>query len=106
MARNWNRADPEKSDAETSLRPEKATGVFNERHYSVEEIAELWRLSKDAISKLFKDEPGVFILPGPRPRVRKRSYKTIRIPESVVRRVHKDTTLIITMYYMTCSLIC
>jgi hypothetical protein len=93
LARNWNRAAGVTSDAPSSERPRDVTGVFNERHYSVEEIAELWQLSRDAISRLFKDEPGVFVLPGPGSRVRKRPYKTLRIPESVVRRVHKRFSL-------------
>ena len=71
-----------------------AIAVFVERHYTVEEIAELWQLSKDAIRRLFRNEPGVLVLSGPISRVRKRPYKTIRIPESVVRRVHKRRSLI------------
>lgn len=51
---------------------------FAERHYSVGEVAELWG-----------QEPGVIAL-GNETRLRgRRRYVTIRIPESVLQRVHR-----------------
>ena len=62
-------------------------GMSTERHYTIQEIAELWKLSETMIRDLFRDEPGV--LRAERPRTRfKRGYTTIRVPETVLRRVH------------------
>ena len=66
-----------------------ANGIFNERHYIVQEIAEMWQLSTDSVQRLFRDEPGVFVLSRSSPYARKRRYETLRIPESVLIRVHK-----------------
>lgn len=60
-----------------------------ERHYSVGEIAEVWNLSPDKIRRLFQNEPGVVALGDPQPRFRRRPYTTLRIPESVMQRVHR-----------------
>jgi hypothetical protein len=58
-----------------------------ERHYAVMEIAEMWKLSTDKVRDLFEDEPGVLVI-GHRSSRRKRRYVTLRIPQSVVERVH------------------
>jgi hypothetical protein len=59
-----------------------------ERHYSIQEIASLWRVSPDTARRLFEDEPGVIEV-GQQRRARKRkSYRTLRVPQSVVERVH------------------
>lgn len=62
-----------------------------EKHYSVKDVADMWSLSDEAIRRIFRGEPGVIKLAAvePRPRVRKRGYVTLRIPESVVLRVHE-----------------
>jgi hypothetical protein len=65
-----------------------------ERHYTVVEIAAIWNLSKDAVRRLFQDEPGVLVLGDASPRRRKRPYKTLRIPQSVVERVHSRCSLV------------
>jgi hypothetical protein len=52
-----------------------------ERHYSVSEVATLWRLSRDSVRRIFRREPGVLVI-GDR-------YVTLRIPESVLERVHR-----------------
>jgi hypothetical protein len=68
-----------------------ATGEprYAERHYSVGEIAELWGLSTEMIRKIFDREPGVIAL-GNESRLRgRRRYVTLRIPESVLQRVHR-----------------
>jgi hypothetical protein len=69
--------------------PIASGSAFAERHYSPAEIAERWSLSADAIRKLFEKEPGVLIIGSTVPRRGKRSYTTLRIPESVVVRVHR-----------------
>ena len=58
-----------------------------ERHYSVGEIAEIWGLSEKIIRRMFEDEEGVLKWGSPETR-RKRGYMTLRIPESVMLRVH------------------
>jgi hypothetical protein len=68
-----------------------APGGFAERHYAVSQIAELWSLSADAVRKLFQDEPGVLVLGG-EGSPHKRRYTTLRIPESVLQRVHRRMT--------------
>jgi hypothetical protein len=61
-----------------------------ERHYSVAEVAEMWQLSPNAVRKLFQNEPGVLALGEPRPKYgRRRGYVTLRIPQSVLDRVHR-----------------
>jgi len=62
--------------------------VAFERHYCVSEVAELWGLSERTIRRIFNNEPGVFKWESGETRS-KRSYRTLRIPESVVQRVHR-----------------
>lgn len=68
--------------------PAVAAPEFAARHFSPSEIAELWNLSVDSVRKLFENEPGVVQI-GERARRGKRRYVTLRIPESVVARVHR-----------------
>ena len=58
-----------------------------ERHYSVEELTELWGMSDDFVRRLFLHEPGVVVFF--KQRAGRRVYRTLRIPESVVQRVHR-----------------
>lgn len=67
---------------------EKPKARFQERHYTVAEIADLWSLSRDAVRKVFEREPGVLVLGSDGSRS-KRGYHTLRIPESVLERVHR-----------------
>ena len=59
-----------------------------ERHYSVPEIAELWAMSEKSVRRLFVGENGVLEW-GTHERARKRGYLNLRIPESVLIRVHQ-----------------
>ena len=63
------------------------TSVHIERHYAVTEIAEMWNLSPDKVRELFENEPGVLVI-GERSPHRKRRYDTLRIPQTVLERVH------------------
>lgn len=63
-----------------------------ERHFSPAEIAESWRLSVDCVRKIFENEPGVLVIGNPSPTRAKRSYTTLRIPQSVLDRVHRRMT--------------
>ncbi len=58
-----------------------------ERHYAVIEVAELWNLSPDKVREIFEHEPGVLVIGDRNPR-HKRRYLTLRIPQTVLRRVH------------------
>ena len=59
-----------------------------EKHYSVMEVAKLWSLSENTVRRMFMGEPGVVEWGGEETRF-KRAYKTMRIPESVLQRVHR-----------------
>ena len=59
-----------------------------EPHYAPSEVAGLWRLSVEKIRQMFLDEPGVIVIQCP-VKKGKRPYKTIRIPQSVLERVHR-----------------
>ena len=61
--------------------------AYRERHFTVAELAELWQLSPDTVRRLFVGESGVIVIHNPRRRTR--TYKTIRIPESVAQQVHE-----------------
>jgi hypothetical protein len=63
------------------------TSVHIERHYAVSEIAEMWNLSPDKVRELFENEQGVLVIGERSPR-RKRRYVTLRIPQTVLERVH------------------
>jgi hypothetical protein len=58
-----------------------------ERHYAVIEVAELWNLSPDKVREIFEHEPGVLVIGDLNPR-HKRRYRTLRIPQTVLLRVH------------------
>jgi SAM-dependent MidA family methyltransferase len=61
---------------------------FQERHYAVAELLEMWNLSPDVIRKIFEHEAGVLVV-GDYGSRNKRRYTTLRIPQSVVERVHR-----------------
>lgn len=54
--------------------------------YSVGEVAKLTGLSRQTITSLFENEPGVLVINRPEEK-HKRRYRTIRIPRSVYERV-------------------
>lgn len=58
-----------------------------ERHFTVKDIARVWNLSAVAVRRIFLNEPGVLVIGGRDGSRRKRAYRTLRIPESVVSRV-------------------
>jgi len=62
-------------------------GAMEERHFSPEQLGELWNLSSDTTRRLFEHEPGVLVIE--RKRSHARRYRTLRIPESVAARVHR-----------------
>ena len=62
--------------------------IFQERHYTVGEIAETLNLSCEKTRDLFEREPGVLVI-GRGGSRGKRGYHILRIPESVVERVYR-----------------
>lgn len=81
-----------------AIESEKSIGVTTdgathfsstERHYSPADIAAMWRLSVDSVRKIFEKEPGVLIIGNSQSRRGKRSYTTLRIPQTVLNRIHK-----------------
>jgi transcriptional regulator GlxA family with amidase domain len=60
-----------------------------EKHYSVSELASLWSLSERTVRRMFENEPGVLRWGHSEGR-HKRRYKTLRIPETVMLRVHRQ----------------
>ncbi|HEY6182877.1 MAG TPA: hypothetical protein VIW67_11555 [Terriglobales bacterium] len=75
------------------LSPVRATTsqgeLSTERHYSVAELAKVWKLSENTIRRMFENEPGVLRW-GKNEQRFSRRYFTLRIPESVVLRVHRQ----------------
>ena len=61
--------------------------MFDERHFTVDELAQMWQLSDDFVRRLFQREHGVVVFCAPRPG--RRVYRTLRIPASVAERVHR-----------------
>lgn len=60
-----------------------------EKHYTIQEVAELWHLSDETVREIFRDYPGVLKVVRPAGRF-KRAYTSIRIPESVVLKRHAE----------------
>jgi AraC-like DNA-binding protein len=69
------------------VQSEGLRSVALERHYSVPEVASLWGISEKTVRRLFGGEDGVLRW-GSAETSRKRGYQNIRIPESVLIRVH------------------
>lgn len=62
--------------------------LASEKHYSVIEISKLWALSQKTVRRIFEREPGV-IQWGSMETRHKRGYRTLRVPETVLLRVHR-----------------
>jgi hypothetical protein len=62
------------------------------RHYTPQELAALWRLDESTIRRMFLDEPGVLKFGKWSRHDGRRDYVTLRIPESVARRVYQRRT--------------
>src|ERR1035438_3992302 len=62
--------------------------LANEKHYSVIEISKLWALSEKTVRRIFEREPGV-IRWSREEKLHKRGYRTLRVPETVLHRVHR-----------------
>lgn len=74
-----------------SIREAPERAEFLERHYLLWELAEAWGLSEDCLRPWFDSEPGVLKIES-RLRKGKRGYTSLRVPESVARRVYRERT--------------
>ena len=59
--------------------------------FSCKEVAFRWNVDEETIRRRFLREPGVKVIPTNTPG--KRTYRTLRIPESVLRRVEARMTV-------------
>lgn len=64
-----------------------------ERHFTTAEVAEMWKISSDTVRRLFEHEPGVLVIGDPNPHHRRR-HVTLRIPASVLERVHRRQSVV------------
>ena len=64
-----------------------ASCPFEERHFTISELAEMWNLSEEFIRQLVRDEPGVteWVRQAPG----KRRYRVLRVPASVADRLYR-----------------
>jgi len=69
-------------------RPESAF----EKHYTPQELGEIWKLDASTIIRIIQDEVGVLKLGRAIGRNGKRAYVTLRIPASVALRVYRERT--------------
>lgn len=74
----------------SAVKPEPAF----ERHYSVAEISELWGWSENKVLDTFREEPGVLRSQIRMLRARRRQRIVLRIPESIVRKVHARMSVV------------
>lgn len=73
---------------ETQDRPD-----FLERHYTIRELSKAWGMGVATVRRWFQNEPGVIKFgSGKLTKSRKRTYISLRIPESVARRVYHANT--------------
>src|SRR5687768_12037486 len=60
---------------------------FEERHYTVTELANMWRLSAEFVRQIVQHEPGVTEWVRQQPG--RRRYRVLRVPQSVAERVYR-----------------
>lgn len=91
VAPHLNQRNQTPQDSVT-VTPAMAISATSERHWTVAEVASIWSLSKDTVRRMFQNEAGVLVL-GTHSSGRKRGYLTLRIPQSVLERVHRRCSL-------------
>jgi len=72
----------------TVQQPVAAEPAPTERHYTAGEVAEMWYFNIETVRRFFENEPGVVMLQAPASQG-KQPYRTIRIPQTVLDRVHR-----------------
>jgi hypothetical protein len=78
--------DPSQNDRNGELGGE-SDNAFEERHFTIAEVAAMWNLSDEFVRQLVRDEPGVTEWVRQRPG--RRRYRVLRIPRSVLGRLYK-----------------
>lgn len=79
--------------AEEERRQDLARADFMERHYTLTELAKAWRISRRSLHPWFINEPGVIKFGAAKlTKGRKRVHVSLRVPESVARRVYRRRT--------------
>jgi len=74
---------------------QKASMSAFERHYTPQELSDLWNISPTKVRRMFQDEPGVLRIGEPSRRSGRsltRRYFTLRIPSPVAERVYRKLT--------------
>jgi hypothetical protein len=59
---------------------------FEERHFTVPELATMWRLSREFVRQVVQHEPGVTEWVRQQPG--RRRYRVLRVPQSVAERLY------------------
>jgi hypothetical protein len=66
---------------------------FLERHYTLTELGKAWHMSRHTLRDWFIDEPGVIKFGVQKlNKARQRVHVSLRVPESVARRVYRART--------------
>jgi hypothetical protein len=60
---------------------------FEERHYTIAELAEMWKFSTEFVRQIVRGEPGVTEWVRQQPG--RRRYRVIRVPSSVAERIYR-----------------
>jgi hypothetical protein len=88
--RAWHPRQVEGIRYKVVAREEKKPGaiaeLYAERHYTPASLAKLWGVDPETIRNIFRNEPGVLKIGNSGA---KRSYISLRIPESVAIAVHR-----------------
>lgn len=77
----------EESSNELALTTKCNPNPAFERHYTIQEIAKLWGYSRQTVTRMFERESGVLKIGNP-PSKNRRIHVTLRVPESVLVRMH------------------
>ena len=60
---------------------------FEERHFTIQELSDMWHFSEEFVRQIVKGEPGVTEWVRQQPG--KRRYRVLRVPQSVVERLYQ-----------------
>jgi hypothetical protein len=64
------------------------TNPFEERHYTINELAQMWKFSTEFVRQIVRGEPGVTEWVRQQPG--RRRYSVIRVPQSVAERLYRQ----------------
>jgi hypothetical protein len=65
----------------------ESASQFEERHYTIAELAEMWKFSTEFVRQIVRGEPGVTEWVRQQPG--RRRYSVIRVPQSVAERLYR-----------------